>query len=477
MSDIEAKPHVVVVGGGISGFAAAERLSRGEGAARVTILEASDSFGGNIRTEHAGGFLIEAGPDVMLSSKPWGVELARQVGLGDEIIGIRPEAKGAFILTERGLRRIPEGISGLVPSDWRPFVGTSLLSPLGKLRVALEYFVRADRSGRDESVESFVVRRLGREMYSRLAQPLLSGISAGDGAHLSISAMFPQLKRMETEHGGLLRGMKAKRAPSSAPNGLPPFVSFRGGMGDLVRATVAALELRPAVELRTGARVGRIGRDPRGGFALDLTNGDGLVADAVIVTTPAYAAAEIVREMDSTLSSMLDQIEYSSTATISLAYPDAAVQRPLNGTGYVVPETRRRPIIACTWSSAKLEGRAPRGHSLFRLFIGGARGAAVVSAPDDELLLLVRAEMREVMGIAAEPELQRITRFKRSMPQYHVGHLDQVRDIQSRASITPLLYLAGGAYGGVGIPDSVHSGELAAQAAARDLAGRGTRVR
>jgi oxygen-dependent protoporphyrinogen oxidase len=197
----------------------------------------------------------------------------------------------------------------------------------------------------------------------------------------------------------------------------------------------------------------------------------------VIVTTPAYAAADLVREIDPTLAAMLAQIEYSSTATISMAYPDSAVVRPLDGTGYIVPETLRRPIIACTWSSAKLEGRAPDGHSLFRLFVGGARGAPAVAAPDEELLSLARAEMSEVMGITAEPELQRVTRFKRSMPQYHVGHLDRIREIQARASATPLFYLAGGAYGGLGIPDSVHSGELAAQTAARDLADRGAGVR
>jgi protoporphyrinogen oxidase len=248
-------------------------------------------------------------------------------------------------------------------------------------------------------------------------------------------------------------------------------------MGELVSATVAALRSRPTAELRTLARVTRIRRQSGGSFSVEVADREALAADAVILATPTFVAADLIRETDPMLASMLAQIEYSSTATISLAYPDAAIQRPLNGTGYVVPETMRRPIIACTWSSAKLEGRAPRGHSLFRLFLGGARGESAIAAPDEELFALARAEMSEVMGITAEPELQRITRFKRSMPQYHVGHLDRVRDIQSRASNTPRLYLAGGAYGGVGIPDSVHSGELVARAALRDLGGRAAQVR
>lgn len=470
--------HVVIVGGGISGLAAAEHLSRAEPPLRLTLLESGPRLGGHIRTERRDGFVIEAGPDVLLAAKPAAMELAKRVGLESRLVGTSAGARGSYVLTRRGLVPMPQGMTGLVPSRMRPFVTTPLLSPLNKLRVGLEYFIPPRRDDADESVESFVVRRLGRGMYERLAEPLLSGISAGDGARLSMATMFPQLRALEREHGSLLRGMIAARRKAAGRPRLAatpsPFVSFPHGLRELVDAVVRAIAERdPAGErmrlrTRSPARaIRRIGNDE--GYAIELASGAIILADAVVVATPAFVASRLLQPLDSRLASRLGELEYESTATVSLAFGSAAVPRPLDATGYVVPRILGRSVLACTWASAKFDGRAPRGYALFRVFLGGAKRPLPVDASDDDLRNLALHEMRDVMGIAATPLLSRVDRFDRAMPQYHVGHLERIDEIESLSTRVPGLYLAGAAYGGVGIPDCVSSGERAAAAARRYL--------
>ena len=468
--------HVVIIGGGISGLAAAEHLSRQEPQLRLTLLEASPRLGGHVRTEQRDGFVIDVGPDVLLAAKPAAIDLAKRVGLGSRLVGTSPSARGSYVWSRRGLVRMPEGMTGLVPSRARPFVTTSLLSPLDKLRVGIEYLIPPRRDDADESVESFVVRRLGRGMYEKLAEPLLSGISAGDGARLSMATMFPQLRSLEREYGGLVRGMLASRRklagqPPSAATA-SPFVSFQGGLRELVDAIVRAIAERDPtgerVRMRTRSPVQAIRRTGDDeGFAIELGTGAMIFADAVIVAAPAYVASGILRPLDDQLAGRLGAIQYESTATVSLAFGHAAVPRPLDATGYVVPRKLGRAVLACTWVSAKFAGRAPQGYALFRVFLGGAKRPLAPDASDDDLRNLALRELRDVMGITAPPVLCRVDRFDRAMPQYHVGHLDRVAAIESLAARIPGLYLAGAAYGGVGIPDCVGSGERAAAAAWR----------
>jgi protoporphyrinogen/coproporphyrinogen III oxidase len=473
--------HVVIVGGGISGLAAAEHLTRQEPRPRVTLLEASARLGGHIRTERRDGFVMEAGPDVLLAAKPAAIELARRVGIGDRLIGTSPRARGSYIWTRHGLVRMPEGMTGLVPSRARPFITTSLLTPADKVRVGIEYFIPPRRDEADESVESFVVRRLGKGMYERFAEPLLSGISAGDGSRLSMATMFPQLRALEREHGGLVRGMLASRraAPQRSNGGTPAsaFLSFPGGLAELVDAVTRTIEARSRTggitELRTSAAVRSIARNIAGdGFALELFTGETIVADAVLIAAPAFAASRLLEGIGPALSQRLAEIEYESTVTVSLAFGSARVPRALDATGYVVPRDLGRPVLACTWASAKFEHRAPQGYSLFRVFLGGAKRRIPEHASDEDLRELATREMHDVMGIRSTPVLCRVDRFDRAMPQYHVGHLDRVATIQSLAAGIPGLYLAGAAYGGVGIPDCVSSGERAAAAAWRYIADR-----
>lgn len=482
--------RVVIVGGGIAGLTALEQLTREAPELEVVLLEAAERVGGHVRTERADGFVMEVGPDVILAAKPAALELARRVGLGAAVRGTDPAARGSYILGRRGLQRLPEGLTGLVPSRMAPFITTPLLSPVGKLRVGLDYFIPPRLDGADESIESFVVRRLGREMYERLVEPLLSGISAGDGSRLSMAAMFPQLRSMEREHGGLVRAMLAQRrqakergrAGGGAPGAPTGFVSFDGGLGALPAAIESEVARRAAAgvraSIRRGARVHRIsaaGTDARGideapaRFALMLADGSRLDADAVIVAAPAFAAADMLRDLDSPLTSLVAAIPYASTVTISLAYPRAVVPRALDATGYIVPRALGRSVLACTWASTKFGGRAPDDRVLFRLFLGGAGRGSFVDGDDATLRAAARAEMREIMGIAAEPVLERINRLPRAMPQYDVGHLERVAAIDAALARIPGLALAGAAYRGVGIPDCVRSGERAAGDILREL--------
>lgn len=478
--------RVAIIGGGISGLAALEQITRVAPGLEVTLLEASPRLGGHIRTERSDGFLMEAGPDVILASKPAAVELAKRVGLGERLHGTNSAVKGSYILSGKRLVPMPDGLTGLVPSRFAPFATTRLVSPLGKLRVGMEYFIPARRNAPDESIESFVTRRLGREMYERLVEPLLSGISAGDGSKLSMEAMFPQLRAYEREQGGLVKGMlatkrkqRAMKKAAAVPSGAAAaprqpafgFLSLPGGLQELIDGIQREVRRRdPAgrnAVIRTSARVERVervgtGHDAAPEFLITMANGEALTVDAVILAAPAYHAAAFIRPVDEQLASALRGIEYASTVTISVAYPESAVPRALDATGYVVPRIQQRSVLACTWVSSKFEGRSPAGHALFRLFVGGAGRGSFVERSDDELLDVVRREMREIMGITADPELMRVYRHDRAMPQYHVGHLDRVAGIRAQVARTPGLALAGAGYGGVGIPDCVMSGVRAA---------------
>ncbi|HEU4988203.1 MAG TPA: protoporphyrinogen oxidase [Gemmatimonadaceae bacterium] len=486
--------RVAIIGGGISGLTALEHLTREAPAAQVTLLEASPRLGGHIRTERSGEFLMEAGPDVILAAKPAAVDLAKRVGLGERLHGTNRAVKGSYILSGRKLHPMPDGLTGLVPSRFTPFATTPLVSPVGKLRVGMEFFIPPRRNAPDESIESFVTRRLGREMYERLVEPLLSGISAGDGSKLSMEAMFPQLRAYEREYGGLVKGMlaakrkqrEARKGGGAAGAAAPRqpafgFLSLPGGLEELVQGVAREVRRRdPAgtqAVIRTSAPVERVervgtGHDAAPEYLITLANGEQLTVDAVVLAAPAYRSAAFIRPVDEALGAALRGIEYASTVTISVAYPAAAVPRPLDATGYVVPRVQGRPVLACTWVSSKFEGRSPAGHALFRLFLGGAGRGSFVERSDDELLDVVRGEMRDVMGITADPELMRVNRYDRAMPQYHVGHLERVAAIRTQAARNPGLAIAGAAFGGVGIPDCVRSGVAAADEVLWQLAGR-----
>ena len=467
-----ARAHVVVVGGGIAGLAAARRLAARPDT-EVTLLEAADRLGGKIETERADGFLVEAGPDSFLAAKPRGAGLCAEAGLGDDLLAITPRPHRARVLSRGVMHELPEGLSGLIPTKLTPVLRSGLLSPRGKARLAADWVLPARRDAADESLGGFVRRRLGNEAWERLVEPLTAGIFAGDGDRLSLLATYPQLRRAEQQHGGLARGVLANRpAPADGPP-KPAFLTPRDGLGALVAALERQLRAAGA-DLRTGVAVSGVDRRPGGrGWVVRTRGGGEVAADAVVVATPAYVAGDLLLGADPGLAFELRAIPHASSAIVSLGYRRADLAAPLDAHGYLVPRVERTPVLACTFTSQKWVGRAPDGHVLLRVFLGGWGRDEMLAGPDDALLALAVAEVAQRLGASAPPVLGRVRRWHHGMPQYVVGHLDRVGRIEAAAARLPGIELAGNAYRGVGVPDCIASGEAAADRVAALLAAPG----
>src|SRR5712692_10114299 len=444
---------VAVVGGGISGLAAAYRLTRA--GASVTLHEASSRLGGVICSERRNGYLMEAGPDCFLDKQPMR-ELCEELGISDELIRVRPQARRSFILRGRRLLPIPEGLYLMAPSAIWPFLRSPVVSWPGKLRMLLEVVVPS-RPASDESLASFVRRRLGREALERLAQPLLGGIYGADPARLSLAATMPQFLEMERGHGSIIRGLLARREQASgARYGL--FLSFREGMQTLVdalapragevRLNTPVTELSPLPPRRERARV----REP-GGWAV-TAGAEQLEFEQVCLCLPLPEAARLAPTLP------LRAMPYSSVATINFGFRRSQIRHSLNGAGFVVPAIERRTIMACTFGSEKFEGRAPGDRVLLRAFAGGMLNQEAYSLPDNQLIERSLRDVSDLLDVSGDPEEVWLSRWPDSMPQYEVGHLDRVAQLEQ--ALPPALGLAGNAYRGVGIPDCLASGFSAA---------------
>ncbi len=465
--------RIVVVGGGITGLAAAHAaVGRGRELGRkisVTVIEASPRFGGNLVTERVDGFLLDGGPDSWVASKPQASNLARELGLGGDLVGTNAATRRFYVAWNGRLHVVPDGFVLGVPTKIGPLARTRLFSWPGKFRMAMEPFVRARRGeeSEDESIADFATRRLGREAAERLVAPLLGGISAGDASDLSARSAFPQLIAMEREHGSLVRGMRALQR-TRREGALPDldgsaFVSLAGGVGGLVSALAAWLQTA-GVALRSGAQVRALGRTA-GAWTLELAGGDRVVADAVLLAIPAHAAASVLGSFDTELARGVSRLPSASTATVFLGYRRSDVAHPLDAAGFVVPRAMRRPILAATWVSSKWHARAPEGHVLVRAFLGGAAGAGVLQKDDGELVRLARSELDALMGLAADPLLSRVFRFDRASPQMRVGHTMAMGEIRERLEASaPGVRMAGGGYDGIGIPDCIRQGQDGARA-------------
>jgi oxygen-dependent protoporphyrinogen oxidase len=468
-----AAGHVVVLGGGITGLAAAHRLLQVQGDAlhglRVTLVEADNRLGGKIVTERIDGFVIEGGPDSFLATKPRGIGLCQELGIGEppQVQGVQPQRRRAFVLWRGRLHDLPEGLSGLVPTRLAPLVRSTLLSPLGKARVALDYLLPAQRAAGNESLGGFIRRRLGREAWQRLVEPLMAGIYAADGDQLSLEATFPQLREAERRYGGLIKGVLAARRQAPAPVPKSAFLTPAAGLETLVIALEKRLRDAGA-SLVFGDPAAAVTRSGSA-FEVRLAAGGSIQADAVIVATPAYAAASLLADLDPELAAELDAIPHASTAIVTLAYRREEISHPLDGHGYVIPRAEGSPILACTWSSRKWAKRAPEGWELIRVFIGRAGQEDVLAADDETLVALAVNEVSARIGVTAPASLTRVRRWPRGMPQYLLGHPERVARIEAACGKHAGLYLAGNAFHGVGLPDCIASGERAADAAAAYL--------
>lgn len=453
--------RIAIIGGGISGLSAAfslEKLRQNGASLEYVLYESSPRLGGVLVTEHADGCLVEAGPDSFLTEKPWASDLCREIGLGDQLIGSNDPDRKTYILVKGKLVVIPDGLMFMVPTRIMPTVLSPLFSARTKLRMAAEWFHSPHKAEGDESVASMVERHYGPEMVDRLADPLLSGVYGGEASQLSVRAVLPRFAEMEAKHGSLGRAILAARRkmpPVKAP-AKPLFTSLKDGMQQMVDALLSRLT---ASALQPSTPVQSI-QQQNGGWVVSAGYTSGHF-DAVIIATPAQAAAALVRITSENLSSELTGIQYTSSITVNLAY-DQRVRGSLPpGFGFLVPRSEGKNMLAATFVHNKFPHRAPADRALIRCFVGGARNNQVLEWSNDEILGTVRQELRQIVGLTAEPLFTRVYRWKGAMAQYGVGHLERLQRIESLLAQLPGVALAGNGYRGIGVPDCVRSGNEA----------------
>jgi len=470
--------RIAVIGGGISGLAAAHRLLELAPHSQVTLFEAGSRLGGVLSTVHGDGFQVEQSADNFITTVPWGLELCQRLGLTGQLVQTNANCRRTFVVRRGRLCKLPDGFLMMAPTQLWPMAVTPILSPLGKLRAAMEYFIPPRRDDGDESMAQFVRRRLGREAFDRLVEPLISAVYAADMEKLSVKATLSRFREMEQQHGSLIRAMRQqmKHRPSagtpysgSAESGArySMFVTLSEGLSTLVEAIAARL---PPEWIRLNSPIDKIERSgnawrllPAAASSFPAETGQFLEFDALIVAVPAHRASPLVAPIDAELASELGQIEYSGTAIVSLGYDVRQVGHRLDGMGAVVPSIENSPILACSFSSQKYPHRAPAGKTLLRVFVGGARRPDLAEMPDAELLPLVLQHLRPLLRIEGQPVFCDIAHWPRTMPQYHVGHLERISRIEARLAFLPGLKMAGSAFRGVGLPDCIHSGERAVE--------------
>jgi len=468
---------VIIIGGGIAGLAAAYRIQEeisNNAQVSCTVLEASDRLGGKIHTIRKDGFILERGPDSFISQKPAVVDLCKKLGIDDHLMGTKTAHPKTFVYLNNKMVTIPDGLSLMVPTKFMPFVTTRLFSWPGKIRMGLDLFLPRKRGNADESLASFVRRRLGTEALERMAQPLMSGIYASDPEHMSLNASFPMFAQVEKKYRSLVLGMlaqKRKRATTPAPptpNGYKPFSFFltmKNGLSEIVETLI---EQSPDILFRTKAPVDSL-RKEGNGWRVWLKSGEELEADAVIISTPANLTARLMEDWAPGITARLDQIPYVSTAAVVLGYDRKQFSHPLRGFGFVVPHIEKRKITACTWVSSKFPGRAPDDRVLLRAFVGGAVNEHLAEQDTETIKQQVREELRDIMGVHEEPLFCEVFQYKKGNVQYRVHHPQLVAEIEKELADYKGLYLAGSAYKGIGIPDCVKNGTENAEAALKFL--------
>jgi len=463
--------QIVVIGGGISGLAAAHHLREIAPQQDVVLLEATDRLGGVLETTHESGFLAEGGADNFITNRTSAIDLCRRVGIENELFNTYQARRRVDVVCRGRLEPIPEGFVVMAPTRLGAMLRSGILSWPGKMRMAAERFVRS-RTPDDESLASFATRRFGREMYERLVQPLVGGIYTADPDKLSVRAAMPRFVEMEATYGSLIRGAKLERDSRTSDSGArySLFMAPRTGVSRLVEALAERL---PPGTVRCNAPVERIEKVDEGRWRVFLRDPQqsSIDADAVVVAVPACAAAALLASVDRDLAGSLERIEYAPCVIVSLGFRREQIGHPLNGFGFVVPNVEGRRILSASFSSMKYPERAPEGCELIRVFIGGACQAELTELDDATLRQIAIDELSDLLAVNGPPIFERITRWPRSMPQYHVGHLNLVDHVARRVASHRGLALAGNAYRGVGIPQCIESGEWAAEEIARDMVG------
>lgn len=461
---------LVIIGGGIAGLSAAFYASRNTQYTEITLMESSNRWGGKITTDRVpfggGQFIIEGGPDTFLATKPYATALCKELGLGERLHGTNPNQKNTYVLHRNHLLPLPDGLAMMIPTNVEAILKSHLVSWFGKARMGLDFLLPAKSVNDDESLGAFVSRRLGREAYENLIEPLMSGVYAGDGDALSLASTFPYLRNLELKYGSLARGALQMQKQSAGAKHASPLQGSRSafltpttGLAEIVEALVKYLSSHN-VELRLNTTVSRIS-NIASHFLVELETGSSLESDSVILATPAFISGNLLASFDPGLASALQSIPYASTATISLAYRQSDLPRELDGYGYIIPRREGRRALAATWTSTKFPHRAPEGYALIRVFVG--RAGQDIPWNEKELLELAKEELNLTLGIHVEPLVSHVFMWDKAMPQYNLGHPEILKQIDAALENHPGLALAGNGYRGVGIPDCIHSGELAVE--------------
>ncbi len=468
---VQEQKRAIVIGGGITGLAAAYRL-KCEAETRgipleIDLLEASNRVGGVIQTEHRDGFIIEHGPDAFISTKPWAKALCEELNIADKLIGTNPKVRRSFVIRKGELLTVPEGFYMMAPGSLLPFLKSPIFSWRGKFRIALDLFISRPSNIDDESVADFVRRRLGTEAFERMAQPMIGGIYTSDAENLSLKATFPRFLEMEREHGSIIKALlaqKRKATQTSRDTSGPRyslFLSFMDGMQTLVDTLAESL----SGCIRFLSRVNTIQqKESEKGWRVCLEDRKVLETDLLCLALPAPQTSKILSGVSPSLAEKLSAIPYTSSATVNLVFRREDILHPLNGMGFVVPVTEQLNLVGCSFSSVKFENRAPADHVLLRAFVGGKTVGSDTNQnlTHKNLVLPALKDVSKLLDIKKEPVFFIVSEHSQAMAQYLVGHQKLVTEIEKLAKDLPGLALAGNAYHGIGIPDCVHSGEQAA---------------
>jgi len=471
---------LTIIGGGIAGLSAAYYATKNIPNAQITLIESSEYWGGKITTNRVtfdevpelsrgdGQFIIEGGPDTFLATKPWGMALCKELGLGERLHGTNPDRKNTYVLSKGRLFPLPDGLAMMIPTNVSAILRSRLVSWFGKARMGLDFIQPKKAVNGDESLGAFVSRRLGREAYENLIEPLMSGIYAGDGDQLSLASTFPYLRDLEIKYGSLARGalqMRKQSNDKSVQGSRSAFLTPTTGLAEIVEKLVENLKSNDA-ELKLNTRALQI-TNYKLRYQVELEDGSTLESDSVILAAPAFVSGTLLASFDPALASDLGSIPYASTATVSLAYRQSDLTRELDGYGYVIPRREGRKALACTWTSTKFPHRVPDGYALIRVFVG--RAGQDIPWNENDLLALAKEELNLTLGIIAEPILSRVFMWNKAMPQYNLGHPEKLKQIDSALEKYSGLALAGSGYRGIGIPDCIRSGEIAVEKIAREL--------